>query len=46
MPSVGSGSGPSKTVPGAGWALALLIGINLFNYIDRRSEERRVGKEC
>ena len=39
MPSVavgGSGSGPSKAVPGAGWALALLIGINLFNYIDRQ----------
>ena len=29
-------SGPSKAVPGAGWALALLIGINLFNYIDRQ----------
>ncbi len=28
--------GPSKVVPGAGWALALLIGINLFNYIDRQ----------
>jgi MFS family permease len=23
-------------VPGAGWALALLLGINLFNYIDRQ----------
>src|SRR5205823_5979211 len=29
-------SGPSKAVPGAGWALALLLGINLFNYIDRQ----------
>ncbi|QJW99737.1 spinster family MFS transporter [Frigoriglobus tundricola] len=28
--------GPSRAVPGAGWALALLIGINLFNYIDRQ----------
>ncbi len=28
--------GPSKAVPGAGWALALLLGINLFNYIDRQ----------
>jgi MFS family permease len=31
----GSG-GPAKAMPGAGWALALLIGINLFNYIDRQ----------
>lgn len=31
-----SGSGPSKALPGAGWALALLLGINLFNYIDRQ----------
>jgi MFS family permease len=30
------GAGPSKAVPGAGWALALLLGINLFNYIDRQ----------
>src|SRR5262245_4316139 len=30
------GAGPAKAVPGAGWALALLIGINLFNYIDRQ----------
>ncbi len=29
-------AGPRKAVPGAGWALALLIGINLFNYIDRQ----------
>ncbi|MBP3958864.1 MFS transporter [Gemmata sp. G18] len=29
-------AGPSKAIPGAGWALALLIGINLFNYIDRQ----------
>ncbi|HEY1190291.1 MAG TPA: MFS transporter [Gemmata sp.] len=34
---VGTDSGgPSKAAPGAGWALALLIGINLFNYIDRQ----------
>lgn len=30
------GIGPAKAVPGAGWALALLLGINLFNYIDRQ----------
>jgi MFS family permease len=30
------GKGPSRPVPGAGWALALLLGINLFNYIDRQ----------
>jgi MFS transporter, Spinster family, sphingosine-1-phosphate transporter len=30
------GVGPSKAIPGAGWALALLLGINLFNYIDRQ----------
>jgi MFS family permease len=29
-------SGPSRPVPGAGWALALLLAINLFNYIDRQ----------
>ncbi|MFO0823204.1 MAG: MFS transporter [Gemmataceae bacterium] len=29
-------NGPSQPVPGAGWALALLLGINLFNYIDRQ----------
>jgi|SRR5579883_382183 len=29
-------SGPSQALPGAGWALALLLGINLFNYIDRQ----------
>ncbi|MBA4188901.1 MAG: hypothetical protein C0467_12965 [Planctomycetaceae bacterium] len=28
--------GPSRPMPGAGWALALLLGINLFNYIDRQ----------
>src|SRR4051794_2156561 len=28
--------GPSKALPGAGWALALLLAINLFNYIDRQ----------
>src|SRR5688572_8102798 len=33
--SVGGG-GPAKAVPGAGWALALLLAINLFNYIDRQ----------
>ncbi len=39
MPSVAAGTnagGPSKAMPGAGWALALLLGINLFNYIDRQ----------
>jgi len=30
-------SGGAKTpIPGAGWALALLLSINLFNYIDRQ----------
>lgn len=33
---VGGEPGPAKAMPGAGWALALLIGINLFNYIDRQ----------
>src|SRR5271154_706836 len=28
--------GPSQPIPGAKWALALLLGINLFNYIDRQ----------
>jgi len=28
--------GPKHAVPGAGYALALLLGINLFNYIDRQ----------
>jgi MFS family permease len=33
----GTGAGGLKTVvPGAGYALALLLGINLFNYIDRQ----------
>jgi MFS family permease len=27
---------PSQPLPGAKWALALLLGINLFNYIDRQ----------
>lgn len=27
--------GPKTTMPGAGYALALLLAINLFNYIDR-----------
>ncbi|MCI0702056.1 MAG: MFS transporter [Planctomycetia bacterium] len=31
-----NGSGPKQAIPGAGWALALLLGINLFNYIDRQ----------
>jgi len=31
-----SSSGPSTIVPGAKWSLALLLGINLFNYIDRQ----------
>ena len=30
------GGGPRTAVPGAGAALALLLGINLFNYIDRQ----------
>jgi MFS transporter, Spinster family, sphingosine-1-phosphate transporter len=29
-------TGPAQTMPGAGWALALLLMINLFNYIDRQ----------
>ena len=33
---VSSSPGPSAVVPGARGALALLIGINLFNYIDRQ----------
>ena len=28
--------GPSRPLPGANWALALLLAINLFNYIDRQ----------
>src|SRR6187549_2672190 len=39
MPSGAVGTnagGPGRAVPGAGWALALLLGINLFNYIDRQ----------
>jgi len=28
--------GPKMTMPGAGYALALLLAINLFNYIDRQ----------
>lgn len=37
MPTgTGTEAGPSKVVPGPGWALALLLGINLFNYIDRQ----------
>ncbi|HUR54534.1 MAG TPA: MFS transporter [Gemmataceae bacterium] len=30
------GAGPAVALPGAGWTLALLLGINLFNYIDRQ----------
>src|SRR5205807_2763736 len=30
------GGGPKAVVPGAGYALALLLSINLFNYIDRQ----------
>ena len=29
-------SGPKEAMPGAGFALALLLAINLFNYIDRQ----------
>lgn len=29
-------NGPKTTLPGAGYALALLLAINLFNYIDRQ----------
>jgi MFS family permease len=30
------GGGPARPLPGAGWTLALLLGVNLFNYIDRQ----------
>jgi MFS family permease len=30
------GDGPKSPLPGARWALALLLAINLFNYIDRQ----------
>ncbi len=33
---VSSSPGPNSVVPGARGALALLIGINLFNYVDRQ----------
>ena len=33
---IGSSPGPSAVVPGAKGALALLVGINLFNYVDRQ----------
>ena len=37
MPSATTATaGPKSAVPGAGYALALLLGINLFNYIDRQ----------
>lgn len=37
MPSgVPTAGGPAARVPGAGLALALLLAINLFNYIDRQ----------
>src|SRR5437899_12657737 len=32
----GDTGGPKQIVPGAKYALALLLGINLFNYIDRQ----------
>jgi MFS family permease len=32
----GQGGGRASAAPGAGYALALLIAINLFNYIDRQ----------
>ena len=35
-PTTGTNAGPAQSVPGAKSALALLIGINLFNYIDRQ----------
>jgi MFS family permease len=35
-PQVGDQGGPKAVVPGAGYALALLLAINLFNYIDRQ----------
>jgi MFS family permease len=31
-----TGPGPTHTARGAGWALALLLAINMFNYIDRQ----------
>ncbi len=37
MPTATTGTGGPKAVaPGAGYALALLLSINLFNYIDRQ----------
>ena len=37
MPSAMTATGGPKSVsPGAGFALALLLAINLFNYIDRQ----------
>lgn len=34
--AVGAGGGPDRAVPGARAALALLLTVNLFNYIDRQ----------
>ena len=36
MPGVATTGGPDRTVPGANGMLALLLVINLFNYIDRQ----------
>jgi MFS family permease len=36
MPGMPGGAGPREAVPGAKTALALLLAINLFNYIDRQ----------
>ena len=35
-PTTSSNPGPARAVPGAKSALVLLVGINLFNYIDRQ----------
>ncbi|MGL4422942.1 MAG: spinster family MFS transporter, partial [Gemmataceae bacterium] len=35
-PSVSDSPSPARTLPGANAALALLMIINLFNYIDRQ----------
>lgn len=34
--NVAANDGPTTAAPGAGTALALLLGINLFNYLDRQ----------
>ena len=36
LPSASSPTGPAQVAPRAGLALALLLSINLFNYIDRQ----------